>query len=116
MRNSCFGQVKRSVDVGAKRFVPFLGRDICDLPISPLKCRIVREDIDLAELTDSAVDECLAMILRLDIAGNDDCFPSGLSYLVCSVFCVLVLIQVEENNFTSLASERNCDRSANTGI
>ncbi len=105
MRDRRLREKERCIDVCAEGLVPLFGIDIGNVGISALKGSIVDQNVDTAQLIDGPLHEHLAVILRLDVAGDDDgfapCFPDPF----CGVVGVVVLAQIRDRNIGALSSK-----------
>jgi hypothetical protein len=109
-------QEEGRVDVGAEGFVPFFGRDVSDVAVGSLECRVVYEDVDATKFVDGALYQILAMFLGLNVARNDKSLAAGFLDPLRGVAGVVVLVEIGNDDVGAFSGKSNSDGLANPGV
>ena len=81
-----------------------------------LKCSIVDENIELAQLADSLCDRVCAEPRVRYVSLDHDALPAFALDRRSRRFCVVAFFEVADRDIGALASEENGDRTAYAGI
>src|SRR5438045_1919405 len=78
--------------------------------------RVVDEYVDPAQLGHGRLDNAAAMVRLLYVASNKHSLPARVSYKSLGLLGVIVLIQIGNEDVSTLARIRDGDRAANSAV
>jgi hypothetical protein len=78
--------------------------------------RVVDENVDAAELIERGLDDLPTMRRRADVAGKQHGRASGFLHEALRLFCVVVLIEIGDDDVRAFARESDGDRAPDAAV
>ncbi len=116
MRESGLDDVEVRADVHGPCEVPLVVVDLFQRGMVHLKRGVAHEDVEVTELARHPVHDRPAMLGARDVTGEQECASPLRFDEVGRLPSIVVLVEVADRDIGPLASERECDRLADTAV